>query len=95
MCKHKGKLGHPNDDEIHRPELEALIIERMKTGGFNDVEDALMQALETSRVTDAKRAMAAKDRTGADLIAAMQASPYRELEIEPARCPMPVRDVSF
>jgi hypothetical protein len=32
-----------------------------------------MQALETSPVTDAKRATA---RTGADLIAAMQAFPY-------------------
>ena len=31
----------------------------------------------------------------ADLIAAMQASPYRELEIEPARYRMPVRDVTF
>ncbi len=81
--------------EIHRPELEALIIERMKMGGFHDVEDALMQALKTSPVTDAKRAAAATTRTGADLIAAMQASPYREIEIEPARYPMPVRDVSI
>jgi hypothetical protein len=27
--------------EIHRPELEALIVERMKRGGFQNVEDAL------------------------------------------------------
>ena len=81
--------------EIHRPELEALIMERMKIGGFHNVEDALMQALETSPVTEAKPAAAAKNRTGADLIAAMQASPYREIEIEPARYPMPVRDVTF
>ena len=27
--------------EIHRPELEALIMQRMKMGGFNNVEDAL------------------------------------------------------
>jgi hypothetical protein len=40
-------------------------------------------------------APAAKNRTGADLIAAMQASPYREIEIEPARHRMPVRDVTF
>ncbi len=28
--------------EIHRPELEALIIQRMKRGGFHNVEDVLM-----------------------------------------------------
>ncbi len=81
--------------EIHRPELEALILERMKLGGFQNVEDALMQALETSPVTDAKPATAAKGRTGADLIAAIQSSPFREIEIEPARYRMPVRDVTF
>jgi hypothetical protein len=80
---------------IHRPELEALILERMKIGGFQNVEDVLMQALETSPVTDVKPAAAANDRTGADLIAAMQSSPYRDIEIEPARYPMPVRDVAF
>jgi len=81
--------------EIHRPELKALIMERMKIGGFQSVEDALMQALKTSPATDAKPATAAQNRTGADLIAAMQSSPYRDLEIEPARYPMPVRDVKF
>jgi hypothetical protein len=34
--------------EIHKPELEALIRERMKSGGFENVEDALMQALKSS-----------------------------------------------
>jgi prevent-host-death family protein len=33
--------------------------------------------------------------TGAALIAAMQASPHREVHIEPARAPAPVRDVSL
>ncbi len=32
--------------EIHRPELEALIRERMASGRFLDLEDALMQAFE-------------------------------------------------
>jgi hypothetical protein len=35
------------------------------------------------------------ERTGEDLIAAMQASPCREIEIEPTRQPMPVRDVEL
>jgi hypothetical protein len=81
--------------EIRRPELEALIMERMKTGRFHSVEDALMQALVTSPAPREKPATPAKNRTSADLIAAMQESPYRELEIEPARYPMPVRNVTF
>ena len=32
-------------------------------------------------------------RSGADLIAAMQASPYKEIDLEPERLRMPVRDV--
>ncbi len=89
--------------EIHRPELEAMIMERMKAGAFQNVEDVLMQTLETAPVPgtraftpegDARPAMA-KKRTGADLIAAIQRSPYRELEIEPERYRMPVRDVTL
>ena len=34
--------------EIHKPELEALIRERMETGSFQSVEDVLMQALQPS-----------------------------------------------
>ena len=34
--------------EIHRPELEALIRERLTSGAFQDVEDVLMQALKSS-----------------------------------------------
>jgi len=33
--------------------------------------------------------------TGQALIAAMQASPHDEIEIEPERGPLPVRDVSL
>ena len=33
------------------------------------------------------------DRTGQALIDALQASPCRDIEIEPLRAPMPVRDV--
>jgi prevent-host-death family protein len=33
--------------------------------------------------------------TGKDLIAAMGASPYRDMELEPGRASMPVRDVAW
>ena len=81
--------------EIHRPELEALIIERMKVSGYENVEDVLMEALETFRAADPKPTFEKETLTGADLIAALQASPYRELDIEPTRHRMPVRDVEF
>ena len=38
--------------EIHRPELEAMIMKRMKAGAFQNVEDFLMQALETAHVPE-------------------------------------------
>ncbi len=84
--------------EIHRPELEALIRERMKSGGFQNPEDALMQALQSSPLTAGKdtglsHEMAAA--TGAELVAAMQASPYKDISLEPTRDRMPVRDVAF
>ena len=35
------------------------------------------------------------ERTGEALVAAMQSSPYRDIDIEPRREPMPVRDVEL
>lgn len=35
------------------------------------------------------------ERTGAALVDALQASPYRDVEIEPKRAPMPVRGVDL
>lgn len=72
--------------EITKPEVEALILQRMKTGAFMSPEDAILHALRTS---------SAETRTGAALIAAMQASPHKDIEIEPSRGPLPVRDVSL
>jgi hypothetical protein len=34
--------------EIHKPELESLIRERMATGEFQNVEDVLMEAFKRS-----------------------------------------------
>jgi prevent-host-death family protein len=35
------------------------------------------------------------DPTGEALIAAMQASPHRDIDLEPKRTPMPVREISL
>jgi hypothetical protein len=83
--------------EIHRPELEALIPRRMKSGGFQNVEDVLMQVLKTSSTVAEHEEKSRGRRTGADLVAALQASPYRELDIEPQRLQlsMHLSDVTF
>lgn len=54
--------------EIHKPELEALIVERMRVGGFQNLEDALMHALEMSSRAGPQPPNE-ENRTGADLIA--------------------------
>jgi hypothetical protein len=83
--------------EIHRPELEALVRERMKIEGGN-VEDVLMQAL-TSLPPAAEKDAGFPDNkpaaAGADLVAEMQASPCKEIDLVHARDRMPVRDVVF
>ena len=73
--------------EITSPDVEALIHQRMRTGAFKSPEDVIRASLRSSG-PDA--------RTGADLIAAMQACPYPEVEIETPRVLSPVvRDVAF
>jgi len=57
--------------EITKPEVEALIQQRLRSGAFSDAEDVIFQALRS----------ALGRLTGADLVAAMQASPYKETNI--------------
>jgi hypothetical protein len=75
--------------EIHKPELEALIIERLRSGGFENIEDVLMQALQGSQLPLKK-----ETRTGADLVTVMQNSPCKEIDLKPTRVTMPVRDIT-
>jgi Arc/MetJ-type ribon-helix-helix transcriptional regulator len=88
--------------EIHKSELVQRVNAHIRTGHFHDADEVLEKALDAleERVTAPPAAHAAKaddKRTGADLIAALRSSPYRELDIEPARfcLSMPVRDVTF
>ena len=76
--------------EIHRPELEALILERMKSGAFRSVEDVLMAALESAAPSTPPKPA----RTGTDLVAAMQSSPHKEIDLTPMRHRLPVRELA-
>jgi hypothetical protein len=80
--------------EIHRPELEALILERMKKGAFQNVEDVLMQALQSAPPpAESVGGQEECAHTGAELVAAMQASPYQDIDLTPQHYRLPVRDV--
>jgi len=73
--------------EITSPDLEAIIRQRMQAGVFKNPEDVIREALLSS---------APDTRTGAAWIAAMQACPYPEIDMEPVRVPSPLmRDVSL
>ena len=71
--------------EITSPDVEALLQQWMQTGAFKNPEDVIRAALRSS---------GPNARTGADLIAALQACPYPDVDIEPSRVSSPVvRDV--
>lgn len=72
--------------EITKPEVEALIQQRLRSGSFQSTEDVILHALRSSEPYP---------RTGVDLIHALQASPDRDIDLEPSRERMPVRDVAF
>jgi hypothetical protein len=92
----KGEL--PMTIEIHKQELEALIRERMIRGAFQNVEDALIEALKSSPQLgvedDTGPVEETSTYTGADLVAAMRVSPYKEIDLETGRDRLPVRDVA-
>jgi hypothetical protein len=60
--------------EIHQPELEALIAQRMQSGVFRSVEEVLLQALRSAPIVEIGR-QAASLPSSADFLAAMQSSP--------------------
>ena len=82
--------------EIHRPELEALIRERMNSGAFHDVEDVIMQALKSSSAAAAPAAGIPCRPAGRKSLAQLFAdSPFRGLDIDFEREPDYGRDVTL
>jgi len=76
--------------EIHKPELVQRVNAHIQTGHFHDADEVLEKALDalegrTPAPSGGHAAKSGDKRTGAHLIAALQASPCRELDIEPTR----------
>ena len=76
--------------EIHKPELVQRVQARIQSAHFHDADELIEKALDalegrTSAPSSGHAGESDDKRTGAELIAALQASPYRELDIEPPR----------
>ncbi len=77
--------------EIHQPELEALIRDRMASGNFASIEEVLRDALETAP-PPTPEAESSPFRSGAELVAALMRMPYKDVDLEPERFQMSVSD---
>ena len=73
--------------EIHKPEVERRVREGIQSGRFHDVDELLTKALDALSEKEA-----AGPYSGAALVEAMQASPYKEIDLQPRRDRLPVRD---
>ncbi len=81
--------------EIHRPELEALIRERMKSGAFHDVEDVIMQALKSSPAADAASSAPHRPVGRKSLAQLFADSPFKGLDIDFERDPDYGREITL
>ena len=77
--------------EIHQPELEALIQHRLVLGGFDNIEEVLLQALQDAPLP-ADCGSPGPRSTAADLLTALINSPYKEVDLEPERYVSPISD---
>jgi hypothetical protein len=68
---------------------EARLAEEAQRQGVS--VDALIERLMNERATSPP----ASGPTGAVLLAVLQASPYRDVDLTPQRYPLPVRDVAL
>ena len=79
--------------EIHKPELVQRVNAQIQSGHFHDVDELIekaLDALDEQAPAAAPPAMA----TGSVILAALQASPYREIDLTPPRVLLSnVRDV--
>ncbi len=79
--------------EIHKPELVQRVNAHIQTGYFHDADDLLEKALDALDEREPTTAPAAA-ATGSVILAALQASPYRDVDLTPPRVLLSsVRDV--
>jgi hypothetical protein len=77
--------------EIHKPELARRVQAQIQSGHFHDADELIEKALDA---LDEQATAAPGTATGAVVLAALQASPYRDIDLTPPRVRLTnVRDV--
>ena len=66
--------------EIHKPELAQRVQAQLQSGHFHDADELIEKALDA---LDVQTAATSPTATGAVVLAALQASPYRDIDLTP------------
>lgn len=78
--------------EIHKPELVQRLTAHIQTGHFHDADELIEKALDA--LDEHTAAASPTTETGSVVLAALQASPYPEIDLTPPRVRLAnVRDV--
>jgi hypothetical protein len=78
--------------EIHKPELVQRVNAHIQTGHFHDTDELLEKALDA--LDEQSTTAAPPTATGSVILAALQASPYPDIDLTPPRVLLSiVRDV--
>ena len=78
--------------EIHKAELAQRVQAQIRSGQFHDADELIEKALDA--LDEQAAAAAPGTATGAVVLAALQASPYRDIDLTPPRVRLTnVRDV--
>ena len=78
--------------EIHKPELARRVQAQIQSGHFHNTDELIEKALDA--LDEQANAVAPAAATGAVVLAALQASPYRDVDLTPLRVRLSnVRDV--
>jgi hypothetical protein len=77
--------------EIHKPELLDRVIARIQTGHFHDADELIEKALDA--LDEQTPPTPSTTETGAALLAVLQASPSRDIDLTLPREPVHARDV--
>ena len=80
--------------EIRKPELVRRVEEQIQSGHFHDADEVIEKALDA--LDEQASAVVPETATGAVVLAALQASPYREIDLTPPRVRLTnMRDVAL
>lgn len=69
--------------EIHKPELVERVQAQIQSGLFHDADELIEKALDA--LDERAIAAAPATATGAVVLAALQASPHRDIDLTPPR----------